>query len=157
MSTTDPYKRWELWVKSLTFAAAVFAGIWAVYTYKDTKQEEFYSTFWDKKLELFLQTSASASKMATTTSIEQFNQARTQYWELFFGPLSLVEGPCVKLAMEKFASQVPREPATESTELPQNSLRQPSYRLTRELQKELSRAWENPFSELEIDKSKCVP
>lgn len=144
------YKKWELWIKTVTLGGVLVASIWAVYTYKDTKEKEYYSEFWNKKMELFLKTSNSASTMATATNVKDFNMARADYWELFYGELSLVEGPCVKRAMEVFSKCVPHYPLENKAALPIKNLLQPSYRLTVRLQKELANGWQEPFSELKL-------
>jgi len=143
----DPYKLWELVIKSLTMIGAIVAAVWAYHTYTDTKEKEFYSVFWNTKLTLFLETSSAASTMATTESLDEFNKARTKYWELFFGRLSLVEGEPVKQAMESFSVLVPTGPV-EQKALPLKSMQQPAYRLTLALKEELGHAWQRPFGEL---------
>jgi hypothetical protein len=143
----DPYKFWELVLKGLTLVGAVIAACWAYHTYSDTKEKEFYSVFWNTKLSLFLETSAAASAMATTESVEEFNKARTQYWGLFFGRLSLVEGKEVKQAMMSFSASIPTGSVTQG-DLPLKSLQQPAYRLTLVLKEELGHAWQRPFGEL---------
>ncbi|WP_433766346.1 hypothetical protein [Pseudomonas putida] len=134
-------------LKSFTIVGVVVAALWAYHTYTDTKEKEFYSAFWNTKLSLFLETSAAASTMATTESIEDFNTARKKYRELFFGRLSLVEGQSTKRAMELFFSKVP-DGAVGQGELPFSSMEQPAYQLTLALKQELGIAWKTPFGEL---------
>lgn len=158
----------ERWTKTLTLAGAVITlagavagGLWSFYTYHDmkkqelklytdTKEKEFYTSFWNKKMELFLRTTNAASEMATTTSLDAFNEARDEYWEMYYGPLSLVEGPCVKRAMVVFSQCVSKEPLTSSNQLPMHELQQPSYRLAVRLKDELASSWQSPFSELKL-------
>lgn len=141
---SEAYKVWELALKGLTLLGAIVAAVWAYHTYTDTKEKEFYSVFWNKKLELFLETSAAASTMATTDSLDEFNKARIKYWELFYGRLSLVEGQDVKKAMETFSAQVPRG-SVEQCSLPLTSMQQPAYRLTLVLKQEFGHSWQEPF------------
>jgi hypothetical protein len=61
-----------------------------------TNEKEFYTTYWNKKLEFFIETSKAASTMATTTSVDNFRTARSDYWELFYGRLSLVAATLLK-------------------------------------------------------------
>lgn len=143
----ENYKIAELVLKGLTLIGAVFAAIWAYHTYTDTKEKEFYSVFWNKKLSLFLETSSAAATMATTESIDEFNNARTKYLELFFGRLSLIEGDAVKNAMESFSYNVPTG-SVQKEQLPLISLQKPAYELTIALKRELGIAWQNPFGEL---------
>ena len=140
----DRYKTWELTLKTLVLLGGLVAAVWAYFTYTDTKEKEFYTFYWNKKLELFLETSQAASQMATTESLEKFRQARSKYWELFFGRLSLIEGDPVKQAMQDFAPLVP----SGDPHLPLEELQQPAYKLTIALKKELLRSWKEPFSEL---------
>jgi hypothetical protein len=85
--------------------------------------------------------------MATTDSIEKFVAARTRYWKLFFGRLSLVEGQSVKKAMQAFATEIPHGEVKQE-QLPFKELQQEAYRLTIALKKELGVAWREPFGEL---------
>ncbi|MBW2741287.1 MAG: hypothetical protein JRE64_21145 [Deltaproteobacteria bacterium] len=141
----DKYKTWELTLKTLALVGVLVGAIWGYFTYIDTKEKEFYTFYWNKKLELFLETSKATSQMATTESLDEFRQARSKYWELFFGRLSLVEGDPVKKAMQVFALLVPSE---SEPKLPRKELKQPAYILTIALKKELLRSWKEPFSEL---------
>ncbi|GGO80900.1 hypothetical protein GCM10011348_18660 [Marinobacterium nitratireducens] len=144
---SDPYKTMDLSIKGLTLVGALIAAIWAYHTYTDTKEKEFYTTFWNTKLQMFLETSAAASTMATTESIEDFYKARTRYQELFFGRLSLVEGDSVKKAMIEFSSLIPGEAISQDM-LPLEFLQQPAYRLTITMKEELGSAWRAPFEEI---------
>jgi len=159
---SESQSKLERWTKTLslagavlTFAGAVAGGIWAIYTYDDAKKKEFYTAFWNKKMELFVRTANAASKMATTSSLVTFNNARAEYWEMFYGPLSLVEGSCVKRAMQVFSQCVPDKPLTSPDKLPLSYLQQPSYRLAIRLKDELARSWQSPFSELTDSTNKC--
>jgi len=145
--THERYELFDITLKSLTLLSFVVAAIWGYFTYKDTKEKEFYSVFWNKKLELFLEASSAASTMATTSSLEDFYANRSKYLELFWGRLSLVEGLAVKTAMEQFSASVPSG-AIQSSELPLISMRDPAYALTIALKEELGLAWKEPFGEL---------
>lgn len=144
----ESYKSLELWIKTLTLVGVVIGGIWAAVTYVDIKEKEYYAEFWNKKMELFLRTSKAASTMAITNDLQEFNDARDDFWELYYGELSLVEGACVKKAMIVFSDCVPKKSIKDKTALPLDKLSEPAYRLTRRLQEELANAWQAPFSEL---------
>jgi hypothetical protein len=137
--------QWDLWLKTLALIGAIFAAFWTYYTYKETKQREFYTQYWNHKFTLFEETSKVASTLATTTKADEFHKARERYFELFYGRLSLVEGGGVKKAMEEFAGYIPKN---DSPPLPVATLEQPAYQLTIELKRELSESWKKPFSEL---------
>ena len=141
------YRMCDVALRSLTIVSVIIAALWAYHTYTDTKEKEFYSTSWNAKLSLFLETSTAASTMATTESVEDFNEARKIYRELFYGRLSLVEGKSTKQAMELFFSKVPVG-AVDQSSLPFTSMAQAAYQLTLSLKQELGHAWQTPFGEL---------
>jgi len=146
----DLYQKWELWLKALTLLGVITAGVWTAVTYVDSKEKEFYTEFWNKKMALFQKTSNAASTMATASTLKEFNKARAGYWKLFYGELSLFEGACVKQAMVVFSQCVPHVNISKPDLLPFKVMEQPSYRLSIRLQNELANAWENPFSELQL-------
>ena len=142
----------ELWIKGLTLGGVLLGSVWAYVQYIDTKEKEFYSTYWNHKLDLFVRVSRSAAIMSTTNSVEEFNAARAEYWQLFYGPLSLVEGTCVKNAMIAYSKCVPKRAIESSLSLPMDYMQQPAYRLTVRLKDELGKGWKAPFAELELRK-----
>lgn len=85
--------------------------------------------------------------MATATSSEVFEKARSNYWALYYGKLSLVEGYAVKKAMQCFGGLVPSDPANK-IKLPVEQLTSPAYNLTLTLKNELTQAWKRPFGEV---------
>ncbi len=147
----DKYKTWELTLKTFFLIGGIATAVWAYFTYTDTKEKEFYTFYWNQKLELFLETSQAASTMATTGPVQEFLMARSKYWELFYGRLSLVEGDTVKNAMEEFSRLVPSGSTIElnQIEFPRKELQQPAYNLTIALKQDLLSSWKDPFSELE--------
>ncbi len=137
------YEKWELIIKAFSVFALIVAGVWAFHRYSDTKEKEYYSEFWNKKMELYLETSSWASIMATTSSVADFNEAREEYYQLFYGRLSLVEGNAVKKAMQDFSGNVPKG---EVSILPIEGLDQKAYQLTISLKKELGESWRELIS-----------
>jgi len=145
----DSGKKWELALKTLTLCGVVVAALWAVYTYQDTKARDYYSEYWNKKADYFLEASNAAATLGTTNKLIEFNEARQTFWRLFYGEMSLVEGSCVKRAMQTFASNVPKSPIKTNQNLPREDLQQPSFKLAIMLRHELATGWEQPFSELD--------
>lgn len=136
---------WDVTLKSLALIGAVIGAIWTVHVYSDTKKKEFYSAFWNKKMELYIAVSEAASIVATTESKEEFVKNRAIFWGFFFGRLSVVEGESVKEAMQEFTAYFPR------TGLPRKlplDAGQQAYALSIALQRDLLKSWEHPFGEL---------
>jgi hypothetical protein len=141
--------QWELWLETITLCGVLIAAGWTLYVYSDTKKKEFYSSFWHKKMELYIGVSEAASTLATTDSPEEFNKARAVFWGYFYGVLSIVEDESVKAAMETFAGEFPENGA--AANLPLNKGQQ-AYRLAVALKGDLLRSWQRPFHELNGDK-----
>lgn len=143
----ETYELLQIILQTFTVIGVVAGALWARFTYVDTKKKEFYTTFWNKKLELFLETSEVAAMLATASSVEEFNAARLQYTRLFCGRLSLVEGKEVKDAMKAFSRCLPNH-EIEPRDLPQDLLEGPAHSLTLALKDELGVAWQKPFGEI---------
>ena len=139
----------DLLLKLGTLIGGAFAGVYAYRTYRDTKKVEYYRVFWNRKLELFLETSQAAAAMAMAQSPTEYSSARQNYFLLFFGRLSLVEGPKVKDAMVKFAKSIPPNDLKTFPFTPdqQSKLQDNAYELTIEMRNELISAWPEPFTE----------
>jgi hypothetical protein len=136
----------ELWLKAATLGSALIAALWTVHIYSDTKEKEFYSSFWNKKMELYIGVSEAASTLATTESSDEFVKARATFWGFYYGRLSVVEDDTVKKAMQTFAGHFPEKgiPAN----LPLNK-GQEAYALALALKADLVQSWKRPFRELE--------
>jgi hypothetical protein len=137
--------KWELWLKSLTLCGVLVAAGWTLYVYSDTKQKEFYSAFWNKKMELYVGVSEAASTLATTESLEEFVKARAAFWGYYYGRLSIVEDESVKKAMQVFAGEFPADGKPPRLPLHKG---QAAYRLALALKGDLLRSWQRPFREL---------
>jgi hypothetical protein len=137
--------KWELWLKTATLCGALVAAMWTLYVYSDSKQKEFYSSFWNKKMELYVGVSEAASTLATTESADEFVKARAAFWGYYYGRLSIVEDETVKVAMQVFAKEFPAD--GKPNKLPLNKGQQ-AYRLAVALKLDLLRSWQKPFHEL---------
>jgi len=102
-------KWWDLWIKSIALVGAIVGAGWTIYTYVDSKEKEFYSVFWNRKMDLYINVSEAASILATTDSLDEFIKRRAEFWGFFYGRLSIVEDDSVKVAMEAFTAYFPHE------------------------------------------------
>jgi hypothetical protein len=143
MSTAE---QWDLWLKTITLCGALIAAGWTLYVYTDSKKKEFYSSFWNKKMELYIGVSEAASTLATTESLEKFIEARATFRGYFYGRLSIVEDESVKRAMEAFAGEFPENGVPPKLPLGKG---QEAYHLAVALKGDLLWSWQRPFQELE--------
>ena len=137
--------KWQLWLKTITLCGVLIAAGWTLYVYSDTKKKEFYSAFWNKKMELYLGVSEAASTLATTESPEDFIRARAVFWGYFYGRLSIVEDESVKSAMQTFAGEFPEKGMPPHLPLDKG---QEAYCLAIALKYDLLRSGQRPFHEL---------
>jgi hypothetical protein len=86
------YKRWDIRIKALTMLGVAIGGIWAICSYRMTSEKEFRRPLWDKQLALYFQAANAASKIATLPEgNKDRNDSITEFWNLYFGPLAIVE------------------------------------------------------------------
>lgn len=84
--------------------------------------------FLEKQLELCFAATETTARLASETCPAKWEQARLDFWRLYWGSLCIVEDQSVEAAMKAFEPLVPFErPA--SPNLPMGSLRMPSLRL----------------------------
>lgn len=148
--TEDQYREWNLYLKIFTLLAIIIGGLFAIYKFESTKEKEFYSTFWNKKLELYQRTSNAVATMATTSDINEYLIAKSDFLELYYGELSLVESLFVKENMQKFYCDLLQVQGSglNEPELPVTKLQQPAYKLSLALHTDLAMSWKEPFGEL---------
>jgi hypothetical protein len=92
-----------------------------------------------KQLDLCHDASLAAARLASLRDRDQWLDARQRFWELFYGPLSIVEDGQVKTAMEAFGRELAA--LNEMPPLPASSLEQPSYRLARAMRVLILNSW----------------
>src|ERR1700730_13597608 len=83
--------------KTVAVAAVVLGGGWTVYTYFKTRENEARTTliearkpFETRRLELYLEISRSAAKLAESTDKKEYKAEYRHFYELSIGPLALV-------------------------------------------------------------------
>jgi hypothetical protein len=102
----------DAWCKIATAAALIIAGGWTLITYLTTRRDaaqtaliEARKPFLDKRLELYM---VAASAAATVASLHatpaEVEAAKDRCWNLYYGPLALVEDVPVEQAMMEFAA-----------------------------------------------------
>jgi hypothetical protein len=100
------HRFWDIALKAVTAAALVGGGIWALYEHFDTEKQKVNATFWNKRMELYLQTSEVAAYIASANSPEQAKNEFNAFWKLYYGPMSVIEDGPVKNEMQRFAGLV---------------------------------------------------
>jgi hypothetical protein len=130
------------WLLSVVTA---LIGIWQFAEQQDQKNKE---QFLLKQLETTFQASDTAAILATETNPTEWEKARSKFWKLYWGTLSIVEDSDVEAAMVHLGSQVPQEPVSQPA-LPMKVLERPSLCLAHKVRNLLLRSWKVHLSPLE--------
>lgn len=136
------YRLCDILIKSIGIVAVALGIPIGVSQYRDTKQKEFYSELWNRRLATYEDASNAAALVAISASLESSERHRRDFWRLFYGPMSLIEDDAVKKAMENFGSLLSQAEAGEKRLA---ELKQPAYKLTLVLRDSLKRTWDRPF------------
>ncbi len=96
--------------------------------------------FLQRQLELSFEASQTVAILATTTSPETWEKARERFWQLFYGPLAIIEDVAVKEKMEQCSALIPLSGLPAS--LPLTLLQQPSLALSHDIRKLLLKTWD---------------
>ena len=97
---------WDIILKSVTVVTIIFGGGWALFEHFDTEEQKVNSTFWNKRMELYLRTSEAAATIAGATTPAEVTKEIREFWQLFHGPMSVIEDGAVKKEMQEFAGLV---------------------------------------------------
>ena len=122
------------WILTLVRAAT---GIWQ-FTVQQSQANR--QPFLQKQLELGFEATEAAARLATETNPEEWEKARARFWQLYWGPLSVVEDPTVESKMVDFGKLVPDQPVN-SPKLPMSDLRDPSYELAHAVRDLVLASW----------------
>jgi hypothetical protein len=119
----------------LTLLTAGF-GIWQ-FTAQQAQSNRI--PFLTKQLELSFEASNTVAKLTTETNPAKWEEARKDFWRLFWGPLSAVEDQGVEDAMAALRDDIPHEPTTPT--LPMRSLEGKSRALALAVRAQVLKAW----------------
>jgi hypothetical protein len=120
------------------FGVVLTAGFGLYWNFRSAKAAR-KQPFLLRQLDLCHDASLTAARLATLQDRAAWNEARQRFWELYFGPLSIVEDAHVKAAMETFGAEL--EGLGDAPVLPAGSLQDPSYQLARKIRVLILRSW----------------
>ena len=100
------YRFWDIAIKMLTIAAVMISVSWALYEHFDAEKQRINSVFWSKRLDLYLRTSEVTGRIANARSSDEVEQECAEFWQLYHGPMTVIEDESVKIQMERFAGVV---------------------------------------------------
>jgi len=68
----------------------------------EARDREFMKPLWEKELELYFRAASAVATIATTKKSPQRDAAEAEFWQLYEGPLIVVESQALSGAMKQF-------------------------------------------------------
>lgn len=140
------YQEWDLALKATAAIAAIIGGSIGLWKYFDTSKKEFRKPYWEKQIELYLEATATAATLATIKAGEKREEALNKFWQLYFGPLAMVEDESVEGAMVRFGEGLIDY---EEDKCSIETLRMKSLALAHACRESLGKSWKIDLAKLE--------
>ena len=99
---------WDHLVTLTAWIGAIVTFGWGIYRYADAREQGNKEPFLKQQLELCFRASASAARLTTESDPTKWNEARLEFWRLYFGPLCVVEDEKVQEAMVALGDLLPK-------------------------------------------------
>ncbi|HEX8177217.1 MAG TPA: hypothetical protein VF543_19165 [Pyrinomonadaceae bacterium] len=123
----------------------------------DAKELELRKPFWEKQLALYFGASEAAATIATSNNPSEKRAAEAKFWNLYWGPLAIVEDAGMKKPedavieseMVKFGWCLDGTEECDQTELKQRSLS-----LAHKFRESVGKSWDVKFADLTEVKTK---
>ena len=85
-----------------TKIALVVAGCFALWKYADSKTKEYQQPLYDAQVGYYFEVVELAARLTTSLEMPQWERDKSRFWELYYGPMILVEDQDVETAMMTF-------------------------------------------------------
>jgi hypothetical protein len=135
---------WKVFVPWMLTLATLIAGIWQ---YADKQAQANREPFLLKQLDLVFEASQTVSVLSNSTDSAAWEKARVRFWELYWGPLGLVEDGAVERCMRQAGLIVP-QPGTNPGTLPLTKLRSVSLELSHAARDLVLESWNTSLAPL---------
>lgn len=93
---------WDLSLKTLALAGAFIGATLALWQYFDTSEKAFRAPYWERQLDTYFAATEATGLLASSTDPAVRQDAERRFWQLYYGPLALVEDAGVEAAMVAF-------------------------------------------------------
>jgi hypothetical protein len=131
-----------------TVLTAVITALITLVVYWLQQRQKNRKPFLQRQLDLCFAATQAAASLASEVDTGKWKEARTTFWQLYWGPLSIVESREVEAAMFEFGKLVPTGEIVEQ-HLPVTALQIPSYELAHAVRKLILKSWGVHLSRLE--------
>lgn len=128
--------------------AALGAGF---YQFTENQAQANREPFLKKQLELGFEISDTVAVLASTVDKTRWEKARSDFWRLYWGQLSIVEDKAVERAMVELGRVLPLAAVPEPS-LPMKSLQGPSFRLAHAIRQLSMNSWDVDLPALQTER-----
>ena len=144
--TESRIKTWDVSIKATATIIALLGAIIGIWKYSDTVEKEFRKPFWEQQVALYFDATSAASTLASSLDSTALFKAKEKFYELYYGPLAVVEDTEVEAAMVRFDRCLQ---ALETGSCTRTELKNLSLALAHSCRESIGRAWELDLSKLE--------
>ncbi|WP_413114089.1 hypothetical protein [Thaumasiovibrio sp. DFM-14] len=146
MTELSDYQVIDLIVKSTSAFFAIVTLAIGVYKYFHSVECNFRSPLWERQLQLYFEISEVVSTLATSSDTEEILSAEKLFWNLYFGPLLLVEDTGVESVVVEIALllEIP------ISDRPQEKIKSLALKLGYECRNSISVRWRTSLPELAV-------
>lgn len=126
----------------------VITVLYGGWQYRKSKEEEFRKRFWEEQYALYSKAVSAAAVIVTAEDFNSVSAARQEFWQLYWGPMCMLEDPQVATAMVEFGGLLTQaEKAGESSQQPaagpfRREFRKAAHDLAHSMRESLSRTWQ---------------
>lgn len=92
----------DLILKGITAIGFLIGGTIGLWKHLDTSKRELRRPFLERQLELYFDATCAAATLATASDEQTWKEARNKFWQLYYGPLALVQNESVAYVMRDF-------------------------------------------------------
>ncbi len=136
------FKKIEFTLKVFGVLAVIIGGTVGLWKYFDAAEKDFRKPYWERQIALYFDATAAAGTLASATEGAERDAAEAKFWQLYYGPLALVEDLQVEKAMVAFGNCL-LEDCT------QRELQRASLALAHACRESLGDSWSLQLAELQ--------
>lgn len=96
----------RLWLDIISKTLVLFAAIFAVWKYSDTRTKEYQKPLWEAQTRLYFEVTSIAARLTNEFDLNNWERDKKRFYELYWGQMILVEDEDVEKAMVEFGKRL---------------------------------------------------
>ena len=129
------------WIPTLTAFVGVLTFLFSAVQFSVNQAKANREPFLRKQMEVAFKASEAVAILASSENPKVWEQARSDFWMLYWGPLSIVEDQDVKDAMMELGGIVPPHPVADVKMVSMPDIQTKSYRLAKLMRTLMLKSW----------------